>query len=104
MKKAVEDIGKSQDNMANKLMSFGALFERTQNKLGRDIFKLTDLQGEISAINNYADALSRLKEKGVSDSLLSEITNMSVEDATAYTKELLKRPIPNMKKYMLFMG
>ena len=99
--KAVEDIGKSQDNMANKLMSFGALFERTQNKLGRDIFKLTDLQGEISAINNYADALSRLKEKGVSDSLLSEITNMSVEDATAYTKELLKKTDTEYEKYML---
>ena len=98
--KAVEDIGKSQDNMANKLMSFGELFERTQNQLGRDIFKLTDLEKEINAIENYGDALSSLKDRGVSQSLLSEITGMNIEDATDYTRALLQKTEEEYDKYM----
>lgn len=98
--KALDDIQKSQENMSRKLVEFGGLFERTQNKLGRDVFNLTDLQKDIDMINSYGEALENLKDRGISDSLLKEIESMGVDDALDYTKKLLSKTDENYEEYM----
>lgn len=86
--KALQDIEKSQETMANKLKSYGDLFKMVKEETGSFI-ELGDLQKDIDAINQYGNALEQLKNRGVSDSLLDEITGMNVDDALAYTDQLL---------------
>lgn len=86
--KALQDIEKSQETMANKLKSYGDLFKTVKEETGSFI-ELGDLQKDIDTINKYGDALEQLKTRGVSDSLFDEITGMNVDDALAYTDQLL---------------
>ncbi len=96
---AIAEVEKAQADMANKLIAFGDLFTKTQSEFG-DMFSVNDLQGQINAINGYGDALEKLKARGVSDSLLSKIKDMSIEDATQYTTQLLSMTDEQYGKYM----
>lgn len=96
---AMDEIQKSQDDMATKLKSYGDLFKTVQAETG-DYLQLGDLQKDIDQIAAYGDALEKLKERGVSDSLLSEITSMSVDDALGYTNKLLGKTDEEYAKYM----
>lgn len=89
------EIEKSQESMAAKLSGYGELFSSTPDGL-----ELDDLQGQIDQIEAYSAALEGLKDRGVSDSLMDEITGMSVDDAVAYTTELLSMTDDEYKKYM----
>ena len=97
--KALQDIEKSQENMATKLKSYGDLFTTVKEETGSFI-ELGDLQKDIDAINKYGDALEQLKTRGVSDSLLDEITGLSVDDALAYTDQLLNMTEEQYENYM----
>lgn len=96
---ALSDIQKTQENMANKLQDYGELFTTVKDETGSFI-ELGDLQKDIDAINAYGDALESLKSRGISDSLLDEITSMSVDDALAYTDKLLAMTDDDYSKYM----
>ena len=87
--KALDEIDKKQESMASKLSDYGDLLVKT-SKDGQDLFSLGDLQKDIDQITAYSDALEKLKEKGMSDSLMSEIVGMSVDDAVEYTEMLLE--------------
>lgn len=87
--KALDEIDKKQESMANKLSDYGDLLVKT-SKDGKDLFSLGDLQKDIDQITAYSEALETLKEKGTPDSLMNEIVGMSVDDAVEYTKMLLK--------------
>lgn len=97
--KALQDIDKSQETMANKLADYGELFTTVKEETGSFI-ELGDLQKDIDAINKYGDALEQLKTRGVSDSLLDEITGLSVDDALAYTDQLLNMTEEQYANYM----
>ena len=43
----------------------------------------------MTGIQKYGDALDKLQERGLSDGLLSEITNMGMEDAMDYMNKLI---------------
>ena len=77
-----------QETMANKLKDYGKLFAVVDSEIG-EFFFLGDLQKDIDAIQAYSDALEAIKARGASDTLLSEITGLSVDDATKYTRHLL---------------
>ena len=77
------------------LRDYGDLFSEAEG-----VISLGDLQGQIDAIREYGDALEELKSRGVSDSLLSEITDMDVSDAVAYTNELLSLTDEQYEQYM----
>lgn len=97
--KALQDIEKSQENMATKLKSYGDLFKTVKEETGSFI-ELGDLQEDIDAINRYGDALEQLKARGVSDSLMNEIIGMNIDDATAYTEQLLSKTDDEYAEYM----
>lgn len=97
--KALDDIQKSQESMANKLSGYGALFE-TVKENGREFIELNDLEEQIAGIERYGSALEQLKARGVSDSLLDEITSMSVDEAAAYTEQILGMTDEQYTEYM----
>lgn len=96
---ALNEIADSQQSMADKLRDYGELFQ-TVERNGREYLELGDLQDDIDAINRYGEALENLKARGVSDSLMDEITSMSVDDALAYTDELLDMTDTKYAEYM----
>ena len=98
--KALSEIQDAQESMADKLRDYGELFETVSTEAGGSFIELGDLQADIDAINRYGEALENLKARGVSDSLMDEITSMSVEDATAYTEELLGMTDEQYTQYM----
>ena len=87
---AIQEIEKSQESMADKLKDIGSLFETIKDdETGEELIEIGDLQDDIDMINAYGDALERLEARGISDSLMDEITGMNVDDAIAYTDQLL---------------
>lgn len=97
--KALEDIQKSQDSMAQKLKDYGDLFQTVKTETG-SFLELNDLEAQLNGIERYGEALEALKARGVSDSLLDEIVGMNVEDATAYTEKLLAMTDDQYTEYM----
>lgn len=79
-----DELMKLQDDMAQRLSDYGDLFTMKDGEL-----ELGDLQGQIDVLNQYEDVLNRLQERGISDSLLGEISMMDLDSAIAYGEELL---------------
>ncbi len=79
-----DELMKLQDDMAQRLSDYGDLFTMKD-----DMLELGDLQGQIDVLNQYEDVLNRLQERGISDSLLGEISMMDLDSAIAYGEELL---------------
>lgn len=76
---AIDDINKSQESMLKKLTDYGELDETTT---------ASALQAQIDAMQKYAETMAALKSRGADSSLLSEITDMSIDDATAFASSL----------------
>lgn len=73
-----------QDKMEQRLADYGDLF-----KIEEDKMSLENIQDQIDAINDYEEALTGLKERGISDSLMDEVLGMNVDDATQYARQLI---------------
>ena len=98
--KALSEIQDAQESMADKLRDYGDLFTTVKDEAGGSFIELGDLQADIDAINRYGEALESLKARGVSDTLLDEITSLGVDEATAYTEELLGMTDEQYTQYM----
>lgn len=90
-----DEITGMQMDMAGTLSGYGDLFTEAEN-----IVELGDLQAQIDDIRQYGEALRELEARGISDSLMDEITGMSVEDALKYTNELLNLTDEQYDEYM----
>lgn len=98
---ALQEIEQSQQSMSDRLKDYGDLFTTVNDaETGGVFIELGDLQDEINAIERYGDALERLKSRGVPEGLLDEIVNLDVDDAIAYTDELLNMTDDQYEKYM----
>ena len=91
----LKEIQDSQEDMASQLRDYGNLFETADG-----VLELGDLREQINQIKIYGDLLQGLKARGVSDSLLEEVTSMDVEDAVSYTKELMSMTDEQYGEYM----
>lgn len=92
--KALSDVEKTRDDMANKLGDVDLYTEED------DFFRLTDLQKSIDAINKYGDTIQALKDRGIADSLLSEVLGMDQEKAVQYAQKLLAMGDEQYDAYM----
>lgn len=97
---AVSAIEKSQDSLQDKLAGYGSLFERVKTEEGKELFQLGDIESEIRKIEEYGDALERLREKGISDGLMGEISGMGVDDALAYMDKLISLSDAKFDQYV----
>ncbi len=97
---ALNELEQRQEDMADKLASYGDLLVNATNRNGREYLKLGDIQDEIDKIEEYAEALEELKNRGISDGLMSEITSMDIDDALDYTELLLKKSPKQFDEYV----
>lgn len=77
-------IRDAEDKMAQSLKDYGDLFTIEDDRMS-----LNSLQDQIDAINAYEEALTALGEKGVSDSLMTEVLAMDVDEATQYAQQMI---------------
>lgn len=82
--KKFDELISAQQNLENKL-SNTKLFEFKDDEL-----VIEDLDKTIDKLEEYDKAISKLKEKGISDTILGEISNYSIDDALKITEKLLK--------------
>lgn len=92
--KALSDVEKTRDDMASKLGDVDLFTEED------DFFRLTDLQKSIDAINKYGDTIQALKDRGIADSLLSEVLGLDQEKAVQYAQKLLAMGDDQYNAYM----
>lgn len=92
IREEIERVEALRDAMSDKLTGYGGLFTTKENKRGDTKYSLTDLQAQIDAQNEFERVLSELgtRNGGISDSLMSEILSMGVDDAVGFGNELLK--------------
>lgn len=84
LEKRVKAAMDQQDKMADRMRDYGDLFEVEDGQMS-----LNSLQDQITAIEAYGDALDKLRERGVSSSLMDEVMGMDVDSATQYANQLL---------------
>ena len=84
LEERVKTVQDEQNAMARSLAGSGALF-----RIEDDEMALESIQDQIDAINAYEEALTGLKERGISDSLMDEVLGMDMEEATQYAGQLM---------------
>ena len=97
---ALDTIERKQDSLQSKLADYGDLFERVKTEEGKKLFQLGDLKDDIKQLEKYGDALDKLKEKGISDSLMGEIAGMGVQDALDYMNKLISMSDTKFDQYV----
>lgn len=97
---ALDTIERKQDSLQSKLADYGDLFERVKTEEGKELFQLGNLKDDIRQLEKYGDALDKLKEKGISDSLMSEIAGMGVGDAIDYMNKLISMSDTKFDQYV----
>ena len=97
---ALDTIERKQDSLQSKLADYGELFERVKTEDGKELFQLGNLKDDIKQLEKYGDALDKLKEKGISDSLMGEIAGMGVGDALDYMNKLLSMSDTKLDEYV----
>lgn len=103
----VDSIAKSYEQLADKKqqaadeLSGIRLTSTVKGEDGGDLSYLTDLDAERQKLQQYEADIARLKATGISDALMSEITDMSYSsgDRQAYMDQLLGLSKPELEKY-----
>lgn len=98
--KIADTLTQKRDSLQSKLADYGELFERVKTEEGKELFQLGNLRDDIKQLEKYGDALDKLKEKGISDSLMSEIAGMGVGDALDYMNKLLSMSDTKLDEYV----
>lgn len=99
MQSEIDAVENAIDSMRNKLTDYGELYTTyTDKDTGAEIVHLSDIKKQTEALNKYYSNLTKLKGK-VSEELLTEITNMSVEDATKFSNTLLALDKSELQAY-----
>ena len=98
--KIADTLAQKRDSLQSKLADYGELFERVKTEEGKELFQLGDLKDDIKQLEKYGDALDKLKEKGISDSLMGEIAGMDVQDALDYMNKLISMSDTKFDQYV----
>lgn len=95
-----DTLTQKRDSLQSKLADYGELFERVKTEDGKELFQLGNLKDDIKQLEKYGDAIEKLKEKGISDSLMGEIAGMGVGDALDYMNKLLSMSDTKLDEYV----
>ena len=77
-------IEQKESSLSDKLFDYGELFTRVQDE----------------KIQQYNEQIEKLKEKGLSSGLLSEIADMNIEDALDFTEKLDRLEVGKFEEYV----
>jgi len=97
---ALSQIENKQNSLDDKLAGYGDLFEKSQSEDGKELFELGDIESEIEKIQKFGEAVDKVKEKGISNDLLAEISDMDIDDALAYMGKLDSLSSTEFDKYI----
>jgi len=99
----IEAVTREQEAMANKLADYGELINKVSISWSdgskSEYSELSNIQGQIDVLEQYGETLNALRERGISDSLMSEITAMSVDEALEYGRLLLQQSDKQWEEY-----
>lgn len=98
--KIADTLTQKRDSLQSKLADYGELFERVKTEDGKELFQLGNLKDDIKQLEKYGDAIEKLKEKGISDSMMGEIAGMGVGDALDYMNKLLSMSDTKLDEYV----
>lgn len=88
-------IIKQKESMQNKLSDYGELFIIEDGMLS-----IEKIDNQTSAIERYDKALTTLKEKGVSDAFISQVTALGVDEGTLFAEKLLEQSETDFDNYV----
>lgn len=91
LEKSYDDIKKQKEQVKKDLQGID-LTETVKGKDGNDVLVLTDLDAEIKKIDKYEASLEKLRQSGISDSLMNEILtrkDYASGDRQAFIDQLL---------------
>lgn len=102
---SIEEIEKSQTSLADKLKDFGELYTTKTGKYANgkefEIVKLADIEKQTKALEDYADKLQAVKERGdVPQEFFATLRDLSVEEGTKFADALLKADDKAFNKYI----
>lgn len=90
---AIEDVESAQKSLAEKL-SDTDLFDVKDDKMF-----LRNIEKDIKGLELYGESLDKLKQRGISGSLLDEILGLDPEEATKYMGKLLTLTDKEFEEY-----
>lgn len=102
LKERFQSVLKEQEQMEEKLAGYGDLFSiKKAGKKGNEteIMELENLQKQVDAVDAWGEALGKLKDRGISGSLMDEVLNMDVDEATQYAGLLLQKTDEQWEEY-----
>ena len=88
---SIDDITDDIDDMTEKLRDYGELSETTT---------VDALNKQIEAMQKYSDTIHQMQNRGASESLMSEVTSMGVDDAVEFSEALLDLSDESWSEYM----
>lgn len=101
---SIEEVEKLQSTMQKKLSDYGDLYtKQTKERYGKtfEVISLADLSKQTDALDNYADMLLRIKERGnVPQEFFAMLRDMSVEEGMKYAEALLNADDVAFNKYI----
>lgn len=99
---ALQSIQQAQETFADKIKDYGTLIQQIGSGewSGYRITSATELQKQTDIILEYGKALEELQAKGTPDSLMSEISEMSIEDGLKFARTLLKYEDDTYREYI----
>lgn len=106
-KKKYDELIANQDKLANSLANYGDLYTMVEKEIQKSDgttektqkMKLENLDKQLSAMDKYSKSFDKLKNKKVSEGLLSEILSMDVEKGQEYMDLLNKMSASELKAY-----
>lgn len=90
----VNSLESQRQGMERALSGYGELFTVHEERMS-----LESIQKQIDAIDRYEAAMTRLRERGLSQDLLDEVLAMNVDEATAYGEQLLAMSDSQWEQY-----
>lgn len=93
--KAYDDLINRQDSLINKMKSAESLF----NLSGANVITLNDINEQTKRIEEYGDRLEQIREK-VNEQLYEDITNLDMDQGTAYIDQLLAMTEDELDAYV----
>ena len=96
---AVDDIISKQEKMSDKLSNFD-LFDTEEDENGNIQYKIENIENYITKLDEYSEVMENLKDKNISEELLSEVAGMDIDDAIGYASKLLEMTDDDFEKYI----
>lgn len=106
-KKKYNELIANQDKLANSLANYGDLYTMVEKEIQKSDgttektqkMKLENLDKQLAAMDKYSKSFDKLKDKKVSEGLLSEILSMDAEKGQEYMNLLNKMSASELKAY-----